>query len=110
MLGGARLAVQDGKPPGSHPVFFCVAFQGTPQRRSGRQKKTPRSYVMAFLHSGAFGLFERQLQLTRQAVHRCSRPLPGPFRLESQIPDSAPPRGDYAANSAKVAAIRMLLI
>src|SRR5690348_16680611 len=62
------------------------------------------------LDPGTFRVFQRQLELASKGIHGGAGALPGAFRLEAQVADTPPPRGDGAPDGAEVAAVGVLLI
>src|SRR5262249_22094347 len=71
----------------SHPVFFVPA-----------------------LHTCAFGILQRQLELARQRIDGRTRALPHALALEPHVPDPASPRGNHAADRTVVGAVGVLLV
>src|SRR5688500_9974495 len=62
------------------------------------------------LHARAFRVFQRQLQLPGQRIHRRALTLPGALAFEAQIADSTTPRSDNPADRPEVAAVGVFLI
>src|SRR6266850_6637176 len=96
MLGGARSATRTGRLRAPYPVSSYIL--------PGGPKHLPT------LHSSAFRIFQRQLELTRQRLDGCPLPLPRALGLEPQVADAAYPRGDDASDRAVVATVGVILI
>src|SRR5439155_8778810 len=56
------------------------------------------------------GILQREAQLLRQRIHGRPAALPGPFRLEPEIPDAAAPWRDGPADGTEVGPVDMLLV
>src|SRR5215510_1581265 len=100
MLGGARLAFQDGAPQGAPSCIFVPTISTGPSTRFGRSAQP--------LDACAFGILQRQLELARQRIHGRSRPLPHALALEPHVPDSTAPGRYNAADGAVIGAVGVL--
>ena len=95
MLGGARSATRTGRLRAPYPVYSYMLHIGSDG---------------PVLHSSAFRIFQRQLELTRQRFDGRALPFPRAVGLEPQVADAASPWSDDPTDRAVIATIGVILI